>query len=679
MNIYNKYNIEITLDFFKKILYNIYKYLRIGVSSLSLFCYKIAVIIAGIDQSYQSEILNGIEDSAAGFSINVDTFVSFSGIMGNKKHDTGEFNIFNLPDFSKYDGAVLLTNTVAYKPVIDKILDRIKKAGIPTVSIDNDIAGFYYIGSDNHKAMRNIAEHFINHHRFNRFCYVSGPKDNPESKDRLNAFLSVMRENNITVPDDSIFHGDFRAPSGKAAVKFFLNSDNQPPQAIICANDVMAVSVMNALSDFGLRIPDDICVSGFDNTYNTHNYPIELTSVDRPLKLSGELACRTLFQHFTGIPQDRKISLDMQPKFTESCGCSNSGIIRDIKAFKNLNYENFTRFQSTLDFTDFFNRISCKLNECYSLDEYIESLKCFISELNPQELYICLCSDWNTAGAEVYPYAVSETASYTVDGYTDTVTVPLAYKNGEFLELDDFPSVNILPDIDNENKSGRVYFIVPLHFGERCLGYLVTRNCSIPTNSAMFQTWCLNLSNSIENIRKIICLEHAVKRLDKLYTLDTFSGILNRNGFVIETNKVYNTCVETGCSVMLLFIDLDGLKKINDTFGHDIGDIAIQDIANVIRSSCTDNEVYCRFGGDEFIIFGADYNEKKASALTAKINLNIEKINASRKNPFKLSASLGYYITKAVEGADIFQFVTVADNIMYREKRKKKLSKYLKS
>ncbi len=640
--------------------------------------YKIAVIIAGIDQSYQSAILSGIEASAAEYSINVETFVSFSGIMGNPKHDTGELNIFNLPDFKKYDGAILLTNTIAYQPVINSILSRIRESGIPAVSIDNDINGFYYIGSDNGSAMREITEHFITHHGLTRFNYVSGPADNPESADRLNAFLSVLNENDIEIEKERIFYGDFRAPSGKAAVKHFLDSGLKMPQAIICANDAMAVSVMNTLSDAGYSVPEDICVSGFDNAYSTHNYPIELTSVDRPLMTSGGLACKTLYNHFKMIEQDNKVILDMQPKFTESCGCDRK-LNRDIDAFKALNYENFSRFESALDCTSFFNRMSSKLSECYNLPEYIDSLKQFISELNPQELYICLCSDWDKDSDEQCFPAEYGNAPYTVEGYTDTVRVLLAYKNGEFLNLDDFPSSQILPAAASSDENGRMYYIVPLHFGERCLGYMASRNCNIPTNSSMFQTWCLNMSNSIENIRKIICLDYAVKRLDKLYTLDTFSGIFNRNGFVQETAKIYGKCVEAGSSIMLMFIDLDGLKKINDTYGHNIGDNAIHDIADVMKQSCTNGEIFCRFGGDEFIIFGADYSEEDAKILSGKINLNIEKINSSGKNSFQLSASLGYYITQAVEGADIFQFVTLADNVMYHEKRKKKLSKYLKS
>ncbi len=118
--------------------------------------YRIAVIVAGIDENYQSSILHGIESAAPGCMLELAVFASFSGTMGNVSHDSGEYNIFRLPDFSTFDGAILLTNTIDDKNVVEDIRRRIREAGIPAVSIDDDVEGMYYIGSDNKAAMRRI-------------------------------------------------------------------------------------------------------------------------------------------------------------------------------------------------------------------------------------------------------------------------------------------------------------------------------------------------------------------------------------------------------------------------------------------------------------------------------------------------------------------------------------------
>lgn len=639
--------------------------------------YRIAVIIEDIGQSYQSAILNGIVSSSSKFEMNIAAFVSFSGEMNNPRHDIGEFNIYNLPDFRLFDGAILLTNTLTYQPLADKILSRIKDAGIPAVSIDNDIPCFYHIGIDNKTAMRKIVEHMINDHGYKSFNYISGPANNPESADRLSAFLEVLEEHDLSISEDRIYYGDFKAPSGKAAAEYFLEKTDGMPEAIICANDVMAASAINRLSAEGYSVPDDIAVTGFDNTYNNYNFQVELTSVDRPLELSGRLACKMLYNHFNGIFTERNVILDMSNRFTESCGCRHNAL-SDISKIKEINYRNYNKLESIQNYSSMLNRLSTQLLACNNFDEYIATLKKITLEIDIDECYFCLCENWDS------DTAVGDSVSRDGDPpavpteYTERMLVPLAYKNGEFFECDPILSREIFPHPANNDETGKFYYITPLHFAERCLGYLIIYSSRIQFHNAMFETFSINISNSLENIRKLMCLEYAVDRLDRLYTRDTFSGIYNRNGFVQATEKLYNECIAGQLDIMLMFLDLDGLKVINDTYGHSTGDIAICNIADILKDSCQKNEVFCRFGGDEFIVFGADYSENAAKQLTKRINAKIKEINDLGQNPFELSASIGFVIAAPKQGEDIFYFVTEADKKMYNEKRKKKLSRYLK-
>ena len=639
--------------------------------------YRIALIIEEIDQSYQSAVLSGISGSAAEFGLNISAFISFSGAVNNPLHDAGEFNIFNLPDFRDFDGAILLTNTIGYEPLVNSIHQRIKDAGIPAVSIDNDIDGFYYIGIDNKTAMRQITEHMINEHGMTSFNYISGPKENPESAARLEAFLEVLEEHGLSISDERIYYGDFRAPSGKKAVEQFIDSELSLPQAIICANDVMAASAINRLAAQNIRVPEDIAVTGFDNTYASHNYQIELTSVQRPLRESGILACEILYNHFNKMNSPRSNMLKMSTRFTESCGCVKNAVM-EIKHFKDLNYNNYKRFEIAQHHMSRLNELSCELLGSKTFDEYISNLKAFCRQVDPDEFYFCLCENWDKRGVLDYSYAGITDNTAVPTEYTDTMIVPIAYMDGEFYSVGTVSLREILPNISNKNTLGKFYYIIPLHFAERCLGYMAVNNPKIPLNNSTFETFCINISNSLENIRKLICLEYAVDRLGKLYSQDTFSGIYNRNGFVQSSAEPYRRCIREKKNIMVMFIDLDGLKTINDTYGHDVGDTAICYIADILNRSCVNGEIYCRFGGDEFIVFGADYTEEKADSLITEMQDRINRLNNSGANPFELSASIGYVIDIPTKGQELFDFVNKADKIMYEEKKRKKHSQYLR-
>lgn len=638
--------------------------------------YKIAIIVAGIDQTYQSSILRGIQSTASECSLDFYVFASFSGIMDNASHDIGELNIFNLPDFNDFDGAVLLTNTIDYQYVVRDILARIKSAGIPAVCMDNDADGLYHIGIDNRTAMREITEHFIKVHGFTKFNYISGPENNSESIDRLDAFLEVLEENNISIEKERIYYGDFRAPSGKAAVEYFRKHTSYMPQAIICANDVMAAAAINCLHENGFKVPSEIAVSGFDNTFNNHNLRIELTSVERPLALSGQLAAKMLYNHFKCIHQERSIILNMSTRFTESCGCHDK-VIQDYNGYKELNITNYSRVEAYNTYMTLFNKLSCKLHACSAFEQYIDCLKKFVADTDPEEFYFCLCENWQSELIDSNGIVKENDTVYT--DYTDRMVVQISYYRGKFYDVESVKKKKLIPDISQDKSSGKFWYFLPLHFGERCLGYMAIRNCKVSLHNAMFQSLCITINNSLENIRKLIGLNYAVNRLEKLYTQDTFSGIYNRNGFVKATGDIFRECVEQHRNIMLMFIDLDGLKVINDTYGHETGDIAIRSIAEVLCESCTKNEIFCRFGGDEFIVFAPDYTKKDADNLTQKIDDNIAIKNSKSCYEFMLSASTGYIITIPEKSDDLFGFITEADKAMYETKRKKKLSNYLKS
>lgn len=635
--------------------------------------FNIAVIVSGIDEYYQNSILKGIRNYALSHNINLVHFIAFGGVMADTNHDTGEYNIFSLPDFAEFDGAILLTNTISSSSVSEKIISKIKQAGIPAVSIDNNISEFYHIGIDNSDAMRRIVEHFVNHHGFKTFNYISGPENNPESIQRFETFKSTLKKYNLPFDEKRIYFGDFRSLSGHRAAEYFLDSELSMPDVIISANDVMAISAMSVFEERGFKIPDDVAFSGFDDTYNARNYSPELTSVKRPLEESGFIACEKIYKHLNGEATERSIILDMNTRFTESCSCNDIGAEK-IEDYKKNNYHILENNNVSLSL---INRMSCQLIDCDSIYEYIESLKSFVLEIKADEFYLCLCDDWNI---DVYSnsYESKTNVGFTIEGYTDKITVPVSMKNGIFYDPFSFNSKIMLPKLFNDSEKNKIYYFVPLHFRERCLGYIVILNSDFPVESPMFQTWCITISNTLENIRKLECLDRAIKKLDRLYTIDTLSEIYNRNGFKNNTEKLFDYCIKRKKPVMLMFIDMDGLKFINDTYGHKAGDRAIKAMADSIKKSCTNGEVYCRFGGDEFIIFAPDYSDSEAKMLTEAINKNIALESDDLKAEYTLGASIGYHIQVPDPDTQLFQLVTIADNIMYNEKKKKK-SKYLKS
>ena len=236
----------------------------------------------------------------------------------------------------------------------------------------------------------------------------------------------------------------------------------------------------------------------------------------------------------------------------------------------------------------------------------------------------------------------------------------------------------MLPEISKESLKSNNYFFMPIHFRDHCLGYCVVCNCKFPMESALYHTCVMNISNSLENIRKILCLDRILSKLDQLSVIDPLVQIYNRNGFNKMVSPIYQKCIENSEMVMVMFIDMDDLKHINDKFGHKEGDFALQTIAGAIRSAVSEKEdqIPARFGGDEFILFAPCINDDaQADGIVSKITGYLDEINRTSGKPYEIHASIGYHITVSETSKKLDKLISVADQIMYSNKKKKKKKK----
>lgn len=617
---------------------------------------RIAVLMSGVNEEYQRHILEGIIDFAKRVCYDVYVFTSFGEGVHAHNHDLGEINIFNLPNLAAFDGVILLSNTIQMHTYINDFFDSINKLRIPVVDIDNELPNGYCIEINNETAMRGIIEHFTDDHGFTKINFVSGPMANPEARSRLKAYKDVLTAKGLPVDEDRIFFGSFIRENGYEAVEHFINSSLPFPEAIICANDNMALGVHMALVENGYLVPEQVCVSGFDNISAAENLSPQLTTVSRPLYEVGELACKKIYEHINGISTSKIHSLESVPIFTESCGCPK----RNNKSLREALYETYKQNGNLGEFITRINQMSQSLTESTS-ENIVEVLQPYIQEIECDAFYICLCSGWNEFDVN------STDESYLIRGYTDEMEVAIAYENGKFVEKDNFMTKNLLPAREENARSSSCYVLSPLHFCDRCLGYTVTCNGDFPQKSLLYHSWLMNIANYLENFRKQRKLEKMINKLDALYIRDSLTGLYNRRGFFRFSSALYERAKQSSFA----FFDLDGLKKINDNLGHECGDIALKTFAAVLASFSSETVIPARFGGDEFVIFCLG-NEDKINSICATIEDRLKVINRESDNPYDVETSFGTYTTQSDNRLTLDECIENADGKMYRNKYMKK-------
>jgi diguanylate cyclase (GGDEF)-like protein len=168
-----------------------------------------------------------------------------------------------------------------------------------------------------------------------------------------------------------------------------------------------------------------------------------------------------------------------------------------------------------------------------------------------------------------------------------------------------------------------------------------------------------------DNRTKLIAL------LSKQSRTDTLTSLLNRRGLMSYFDIFINLYKRSEQALSVLIIDLDNFKRINDNFGHDIGDLVIIECANLIKTELRETDIAARLGGEEFIILLPNTNLKKAEVFANRIKMVIESltINSDDSSPIKVTASIG--ITCASKDNSSFQnLYKAADEALYQAKNK---------
>ncbi len=175
----------------------------------------------------------------------------------------------------------------------------------------------------------------------------------------------------------------------------------------------------------------------------------------------------------------------------------------------------------------------------------------------------------------------------------------------------------------------------------------------------------------------ILCLRDITDRvrleeqLRALSNIDPLTGLLNRRGFLTSAHQQLSLAQRTKREMSCFFLDLDGLKAINDAQGHMEGDQALMDVARILEKTFREPDIIGRYGGDEFAILAVEAKGRSASAIASRLTSNLNAHNKSKRKERKLSFSLGVANFNHGKNATIQNLIDEADELMYKNKSKR--------
>ena len=618
----------------------------------------IGVFISQVNYEFQERLSKGISIRAQELNYNVAFFTNFVGYE-SEEFDKGECKIADLPSYEGLDGIILVTDTLAVKGLKERIREHIsKRANCPVVSVRRSIEEYYNVLIDDNKVLEEIIRHFIEVHGFTRLNFLAGPENHPDSIKRLDCYKRVLAEYNIPIEKERIYYGDFWKNKGKAAVKYWLDSTLPMPQAIICGNDYMAITVSEELASRGISVPGDIAISGCDDVIDAAEHKISLTTANVPYMEMGIEAVNKISRINHGLTEEKVSLVPTRVVYRESCGCEYKA-----KEEEDATHKPYFRKVEDLQLEVVRNAyMSANLTGITTQEEMNSRLRYYVYyNKGFTDFYMCLYKNWHIFNKD------EENNKYNDEG---DMIMEVGIKDFVDYSKIPFSKKYIIPPQFVDDKP-LIYYFTILHHQAESFGYVAIAFEEIQTYMVAFQTWLINVSNVLENIRVHNELNLLIYKLEDMYIRDELTGLYNRRGLEILGEKYLKQTLEKQARLMILIADLDKLKMINDNYGHAGGDIALKAVADALLIAADDDEICVRFGGDEFIVVGLEYDENKAHRFIRRFIEELDRFNQSGNHEFSVYVSYGWNLVTPNQNTTIEESLILADSKMYNQKHEK--------
>jgi diguanylate cyclase (GGDEF)-like protein len=727
-------------------------------------------LIDWVSSRYHQQVWAGVDRFCRDHSINLVTLVT--GRPGSPfRWEQMRNQLLELLGSREFDGFLFMTATLGNHMAQDQLsILRQKVAPAPVVSLGEGLSGVPTVMVDNREGFQAVLDHLYGHHGVRRFAFAGGPPTNADARERHQLFFDFLKARGLETRESQILTGEFSSAWGYQATLRLLGGGRPAFEALVCANDDIAMGAMEALSERGFHVPEDVVVTGFDDVATAG--PAALTTARQQLSEMGRAGADLLWRKVLG----REVPAAMVTKTTlvvrQTCGCLSPGSrAAEVEpksaypcGFLELVRDRRQELLDELTAEGLSTDLALRLVEAFATGWSRGDTRPFLREfrmlmdgagtVSPSDFHypLSVLRRWALQATE--PSArrsFTETAVHRArilvsevlhiratqrethqfllrDRLSDLnsrLQYSRSFEEQAAVLLDIFPQIGIgrfrmalyedpthpmasvrmvLSEQGLSPQGGVVHdpltlfapdygpgpvpwsFVAEAIFDQNApLGYFLLDPQGNPELLSVFDQLSERVGRGLETVRIIQNLEEQVSRrtselqealetleshnrqLKELALRDELTGLYNRRGFVTLAEHLFKAQYRRNQEMTLFFGDLDGLKAINDTLGHDAGDQAIRAVGQSLLETFRMEDVVARLGGDEFVVLAPGCTETGAPALAERLHQVLTEAGRGQ-----YSISLGWISIPPRSDRPLADWLRDADDALYREKEQKR-------
>ncbi|MBO4878040.1 MAG: substrate-binding domain-containing protein [Ruminococcus sp.] len=573
----------------------------------------IGVVITDCYIRFQEDILRGVIRQAFRTGCDIAVIAPFNNFYSHSLHKDTEKEIFKLLLSDRFDG-FLYDRSSFFGEEITKHLDALLlRTGKPVMLLDSDDhRSFESTSIDDAEAFETITSHLIEVHGLKRIYCLTGPKNIYVAEERLKGYRSAMKNHGITPDKSWMRYGDFWKESAKQLAAEIARGDIARPEAVVCGNDNTAESLISALAEYGIRVPEDIAVTGYDNNPEAEDFEPAITTYSRPNFQMGAEAFRRLYRIITGRICNKIPNREGGLCIGESCGCGVKHAKKKPSRLDRMgaNYEkilfhgdmlfDITNAEDPLQFSD---RLDSHTFMLYKM----------------KDLFICLTKKYIDSAAGSFTDKLTFECGDDVRLILAKHGVVRRYPGPEY-----FSSADLLPFYSEDRPYPSAFYISPLNYNDNFFGYSALSFGKLDMSfSSLYIRWVTYVDIALEQVRIRSFMNSVISNANKALLYDDYTGLPNRNGMMMEFSRKLSSAPHS--SLECLRFELTGISKTYYQSGEEKCRRIVAGFAGAVKKYLSDDEVCGLWESDSVAVLTQRHN--RADELYPLICANIRESN----------------------------------------------------
>lgn len=621
---------------------------------------RVALFANGWTAENLVNFINGLVNDLKKESVDIYLFTCYSSYGMDPTERKAESMIYALPKLDSFDAAVIFGPGLNFSDDIEMIFSSIEKAKIPAISIGLPHDSFTCISVDNHPGMYDLCKHMIEVHEATDFAYIAGSSENADSNQRLFILRECMSDHGLDPDSIDIHYTNWEVGNCKAEIDKIIASGHLP-DAIICANDQLAMHSIVTLKEGGITVPDQVFVSGFDNIAEGENFYPAITTVDQCYERVGKQAALRLSAILNG---DKSIHTDLTessfvPK--ESCGCND---FDGDMARRHYAYLRPYSIQKNYGITGRLFSLEQAILKSQSYDELSNNLKHIFNNSNGSEgdtFYIMLDPAFEDIGSDIPlpAYRFGDEFNVTVGKFRSVPT-----KAGKVSRKDIIPESDIIPE-------NCLYTMVPLYYEAFLCGYIIFGDALASISAMDLYLFNNRVNRILMFLKRNVQLKELNIKLSELMDQDALTRVKNRTAYEKYLKNLEADFIEgENKPFAVIYFDINNLKMINDMYGHEKGDTYIKNSCRLICNTFKHSPVF-RIGGDEFVSIAQNDDYEKRHELLSGMREHMKVLKEKGDSvPLteRISIASGMAEYDRTLDEDFSSIFKRADELMYENK-----------